>query len=136
MKISVWGLQNDMIKPSENGGLASVIYYVTDKVLIRDTTLRSFIPPQVRKMTPKLCQICGCEICIIPKDININLNIFRTRVVTDLQQKYVVRHIHNSLFNTKSAAHYKDKVFPEAKWFTCYYQRCCSVHHLYYNLTK
>ena len=51
-----------MIKPYENGGLESLVDYVAHKLLISDTTLSSFIPPQVYKTTPKLCQICGCEI--------------------------------------------------------------------------
>ena len=63
-------------------------------------------------MTYKLHQICGCEICIIPKDIQIYLNIFRKLFVKYLQQNYVWRHTWNSLFITKSATHYKDKVFP------------------------
>ena len=65
-------LHNDTIKPFENGGLASVVYSMTHKLLIGDTTLSSFIPPQVQKMTPKLCQICGCEIWIIPKYMQID----------------------------------------------------------------
>ena len=69
MYISVSYLHNDMIKSSENDGLASVFDFVTNKVLISDTILRSFIPLQVRKTTPKLCHICGFDICIIPKDM-------------------------------------------------------------------
>ena len=61
MDIYVRYIQNDTIKLSMNGGLTSVVDYVTQKVLISDTALRSFIPPQVRKMTPKLRQICRCE---------------------------------------------------------------------------
>ena len=76
MDISVRDLQDDMIKLFDNDGLASVVEYVTHKVLISDTTLRSFIPPKFRKMTSKLRQICGCELFIIPKDIQIDLNIF------------------------------------------------------------
>ena len=41
----------------DNGGLLSVLDFVTYKVLISNTTLTSFIPPQVRKMNPKLCHI-------------------------------------------------------------------------------
>ena len=69
MKILVRDLQNDMIKLSNDDGLASVVNSETHKVRISDTILRSFIPPQVRKMTPKLCHICRCELCIIPKDV-------------------------------------------------------------------
>ena len=39
------GLNNDMIKPSENGVLESVVGSEKQKVMISDTTLRSFIPP-------------------------------------------------------------------------------------------
>ena len=69
MEISIIDLHNNMIKPYDNGGLESVFDSVPQKALISDTTLRSFIPPQVRKMTPKLYHICGCELFIIPKDI-------------------------------------------------------------------
>ena len=66
-------------------------------------------------MATKLRKICGYEIFIITKDMNIDLNIFRTRLVTYLQQNYVGRHTCNSLFITTSAAHYKDKLFPDGK---------------------
>ena len=66
MEIYVRGLNNSMLKPSENIGLESAADSVTQKFLISDTTLRSFIPPQIRKMTPRLHHICGCEICINP----------------------------------------------------------------------
>ena len=69
MKTYIRDLQNDIIKPSENDGLVGVVDSGTDKVLISDTTFKSFIPPQDRKITTKLSQICGCELCIIPKDI-------------------------------------------------------------------
>ena len=67
-------------------------------------------------MTPKLIQICGCEIFIITKDTKINLNIFRTIPVTYLQQRSIWRHTHNSLFSTTSAAHFKYKVFPYSEF--------------------
>ena len=111
MVIYVRGPHNGMIKPYENGEFASVIDFGTQKVLISDTTLRSFIIPQVRKMTPKLRHIRGCELCIIPKDMKVDLNRPGTRLVTGLKHKSVGRHILNSLFITTSDANYKDKVF-------------------------
>ena len=84
MDISVRYLHNYIIETFYNIVLASVVYYVTHKVLISDTPLSSFIPQQVCKMTPKLRQICGCEICIILKDMKVNLNIYITIIVTDL----------------------------------------------------
>ena len=44
MEIYFRVIHNDMIKPYDNCGLVSVVDYVTQKVLISDTTLRSFIP--------------------------------------------------------------------------------------------
>ena len=117
MEISIRDIKNDTTKPSEDGGLESVGDYVTQKVPINGTTLRSFIPPQVRKITPRLRQICGCELFIITKDMQIDLNIFRTRLVTDLHYKSVGIHKHNSLFSIKSAAHYNDKVFQYIEFF-------------------
>ena len=74
MEVFIRYLHKSMIKSSDNGGLVSLFDYVTQKVLIYDTTLRSFIPPQVRKMTTKLRQNCGYEICIITKDIQVDFN--------------------------------------------------------------
>ena len=74
MAISVRDLHNDMIKPFDNGGLASVADSVTHKLMINDTKFRSFIPPKVCEMTPKLRQICVYELCTITKDIQIDIN--------------------------------------------------------------
>ena len=115
IEISVRDLHNDTIKTSKNSWLESVVDSMTQKLMIRDTTLRSFIPPQFCEITPKLRHICVCEICIIPKDMQIDLNIFRIRLLTDLQQKSVGIHKRNSLFITTSARHYKDKVFEDGE---------------------
>ena len=97
--------QNDTIKLSDNVGLESVVDSATHKLLISDTTLRSLIPLKVSKTIPNVCHICGREICIILKDIQIYLNILITRLVTYLQQKSVSIHTLNSLFSTTSATH-------------------------------
>ena len=105
MDISVRDLCNDIIKPSENG-LESVFDSVKYKFLLSDTILRSFIPPQVLKMTPQICQIGGCDICIIIKGTHIDLKGYRKKLVADLQQKSFGRHTRNSVFSNTSAAHY------------------------------
>ena len=66
-------------------------------------------------MTPRLRQICGYELCIIPLDIKTDLNRFITTLVTYLQHNSFRRHTCNSLFSTTSAAHYKNKVFPDGE---------------------
>ena len=107
MEIYVGDIHNDMTKTVYNGGLTRVVDYVTQKVLISDTTLRSFILPQVPKSTPKLRQLCGCELCIIPKDMQVDINGSRTRVIIYLQQTSFGIHTFNSLFSATSAAYYK-----------------------------
>ena len=92
MDISIRDIHNDMIKPYDNAWLVNVFDSVTQKLLISDTTLRQFIPQQVRKMNPKLYQIWGCELCIIPKYMKIDLNRFRTNIVKYLQHKSVGTH--------------------------------------------
>ena len=47
IEISVKDLRNNTMKPFENSALASVVDYVTQKLLIIYTTSSSFIPPQV-----------------------------------------------------------------------------------------
>ena len=79
--------------------------------MISDTPLRSFIPPQVRKITPRLRHICGFELCIILKDTKISLNRFRTEILSDLYYKSVGRHTNNITYSNTGYAYYKDKVF-------------------------
>ena len=98
-------IHNNMIKLSYKCGLESVVDYLIHKVLISDTTLRSLIPPQDRKINPKSIHICGCELCIIPKDMQTILNKPRTRNVTYLKHSYVGRHTHTRLFSTISDAY-------------------------------
>ena len=43
----------------------------------------------------------------------IDLNRFITNLVTYLQQKSIGRQTHKIAYSTKSAAHYKEKVFPD-----------------------
>ena len=111
MNISVRNLHNDMIKPSDNGRLDSVVDSMINRVMIRDTPLRYFIIPNVRKMTPRLRHICGCEIFMIPKDTYIDLNIFKTKLVSELQQNSVDRHTHNSAYIPTSAKNHKETLF-------------------------
>ena len=106
-----------MIKPSDNVGLDSVVDSVTRKFLIIDTTLRPCKPPKFCKMTPKLRQICGCNLFVITKDMQIDLNRYITKLVSDLQQKSVRRNTHNSAFSTISDAHWKDNVFLDGECF-------------------
>ena len=72
------------MNPFDNDGLKNVVDSVKNEILISDITLRSFITQQCCKMTTRLCQICGYELCIIPKDMQIDFNRFRTNIVSYL----------------------------------------------------
>ena len=53
-------------------------------------------------MDPKLRKVFGCKIFIITKDMNMDLNIPRINLTTDLQQKCVGIHTRNSAYINKS----------------------------------
>ena len=48
--------------------------------------------------------------------MQIDLNIFRTRLVIDLQHNSFGRRTKNILFSAKSDAHSKDKAFPQGEF--------------------
>ncbi len=52
LEISVRELHNNLLEPTVNGGLG--------EVLISDTALRYLLPPQLRPMTERHKQMCGC----------------------------------------------------------------------------
>ena len=81
MDIFVKDIRKNMIKPSDNSGQDRVVYSMTKIALISDTHLSSFIPPKFSKMTPRLRQICRCDICIITKNMQIYLNTLITNIV-------------------------------------------------------
>ena len=63
-------------------------------------------------MNPILRQICGCEICIIPKAMQVDLNRFRTKRVSYSQHKCVGIHTQNNAYSNTSYSYYKEKLFP------------------------
>ena len=72
MEIYVRVIHNDTIKPFENGGLAIIVDSVIHKVLIIDTKLRSFIPPQVHKMTPKYVRFVDAGFLSLLRDMRFS----------------------------------------------------------------
>ena len=61
---SVRELHNDLIKSEKLGGLPTVWTWDKKKLLVSDTVLRHLMPRQVKKITPRYKQMCGCEVCI------------------------------------------------------------------------
>ena len=71
---------NQLIEPPEKGGLEGAVCKTTGKVLISDTALCSFLPPQLRRMSERHKQMCGCETCVISASMQQSLNAFHSRL--------------------------------------------------------
>jgi hypothetical protein len=75
-------LHNDLIKSVEEGGLECA--RKDGKVVISDTSLRYFIPKQLRRMTNRHKMMCGCEICIVSRLLHLVLLAWRRRRLQEL----------------------------------------------------
>jgi hypothetical protein len=80
LEIYVRELHNSLIGKEEDGGLACA-RDANGNVAISDTALRYLLPPQLRKMTPRHKQMCGCKIYIIARGLQTSYNMWRHREV-------------------------------------------------------
>ena len=55
--------------------------------VISNTALRASLPPQVRSMTKKHKQMCGCEVCIITRQHQMLLNAYRLSLLRQLEKE-------------------------------------------------
>mmetsp|Transcript_5084 Transcript_5084/g.7971 ORF Transcript_5084/g.7971 Transcript_5084/m.7971 type:complete len:182 (+) Transcript_5084:2-547(+) len=70
LEISIRELHNDLLH--EERGLVTVRNEKGD-VLISDTALRYLVPEQLRRMTKRHKQMCGCEVCIVANMLQASL---------------------------------------------------------------
>ena len=84
-------LHNDMIKSPEEGGFAGA-RDKSGKVIISDTALRLNRPKNLKPMTNRHKQMCGCETCIVSKQLLLTLNEWRRRHVQRLENESRQRH--------------------------------------------
>ena len=61
-----------MVIPPEEGGLKQAID-ADNNIIISDSTLRSILPPQLKKMYAQYKFMCGCECYISAKSIHSSL---------------------------------------------------------------
>ena len=83
LEIPVRELHNLLVAPTYQGGLAQS-RDEENKILCSDTTLRRIIRrdlPELRRMSLRHKQMCGCEICISMHSLHKSLNGFRQRLV-------------------------------------------------------
>ena len=57
------------------------------KIIISDSTLRSLLPPQLKKMSARYKIMCGCECCISAKSIHSSLLSWRDRYLEKLKDQ-------------------------------------------------
>ena len=74
-----------MSEPNDGG-----LKYARDedgKIIISNSTLRSLLPPQLKKMSARYKIMCGCECCISAKSINYSLLSWHDRYLKRLKDK-------------------------------------------------
>ena len=88
-EISIREPHNYLVSKSSLG--VPEVYDDKGKVLISDTAFRSLIPPNIKKMSNKYKQMCGCEICIMAKSHQLDLNAYRLSLLRRLEKSGIDR---------------------------------------------
>ena len=78
LQVSVRELHNSLVSDPNDGGLKDA-RDEDGKIIISDSTLRSLLPPQLKKMSARYKIMCGCECCISAKSIHSSLLSWRDR---------------------------------------------------------
>ena len=72
LQVSVRELHNSLVSEPNDGGLKDA-RDENGKIIIRNSTLRSLLPPQLKQMSARYKIMCGCECCISAKIIHSSL---------------------------------------------------------------
>ena len=86
LRISVWELHNDLMNRDERVGCPAA-YDADGNLIISDTTLRNIMPKNVKRITERHKQLCGCEPCIAAKTLHESLLHWRTKHSKDLKRE-------------------------------------------------
>ena len=78
-------LYNDLVSRG-NKGLPEV-WDKKNNLLVSDTSFRSLIPPHIKYMTTKYKQMCACEICVMIKSLQHDLNQYRLSTIRLLKNR-------------------------------------------------
>ena len=73
-----------MVSPPEKAGLKEA-RDVDNNIIISDSTLRSILPPQLKKISAQYGLMCGCECCICTKSIILSLLLWWYRYLKNLK---------------------------------------------------
>ena len=76
--MSVRELHNSLVSDPNDGGLKDT-RDEDGEIIIIDSTLRSLLPPQLKQISARYTNMCGCECCISSKSIHSSLLSWRDR---------------------------------------------------------
>ena len=83
-QVSISELHNDLVSKGKTG--LPEVWDKNDNLLVSDTSFRSLIPPHIKYMTTKYKQMCGCEICVMIKSLQNDLNQYRLSTIHRLEK--------------------------------------------------
>ena len=78
LQVSVREPHNRIVSDTNDGALKDT-RYEDNNIIIYDSTLRSLLPPQFKKMSSWYNVMFGCECCIYDKSIHSSLLSWRDR---------------------------------------------------------
>ena len=85
LQISMQELHNNLLSDPLLGLLET--QDANGQPVISNTALRVLLPPQVRSMTKRCKQMCGCEVCIIIQQQQMLLNAYRLSLIRQLDEE-------------------------------------------------
>jgi hypothetical protein len=94
------------------------------KILFPECTLRKIMPRHIKKAGERYKQMCGCQVCIIFKDMYSCLRLWRKKFISRLQTKIDAMHQGSHGRSTrqdildayKSKVMHNDTIVPERAW--------------------
>ena len=99
-QISIRELHNDLLSEPPIG--LSEVYDKDGKCIISDTGFRALLPKNIKPMTDKYKQMCGCEVCIMSTGLQNDLNSYRLSHL---------RRLEDSRIDIRKANEYRKKVY-------------------------
>ena len=84
--MSVRELHNSLVSDPNDGGLKDA-RDENGKIIISDSTLRSLLPPQLKKMSARYKIMCGCECSISAKSIHSSLLSWHDKYLKKLKDQ-------------------------------------------------
>ena len=84
ISISIRELHNDMLKKESDGGLDGAVD-TNGNAVISDTSLRDNLPFNLRALTERHKQVCGCEVCTVVNKYHNTLKLFRYKRLKKLK---------------------------------------------------